>query len=386
MFQRLVNISKTQSFFLFGARGVGKSTLLDDFFMPSERIVFDLLDFELSNELASYPNNLLNRLAPHRGKTPWVVIDEVQKVPQLLDLVHKLIKERSFKFALTGSSARKLKRGSANLLAGRAFVYHLFPMTVSELQDRFSLDDALKYGTLPQIFELENDSDKSGFLKAYTETYLKEEIITEQIVRNLPPFRRFLDVAAQMNTEVINYSNIAKDILSDPKTISGYYDILEDTLLGIRLPAYHTSIRKQQKKASKFYLFDTGVTRALAGQVDYDLIPKSFEYGQLFEGFIVNELYRRLTYMNKQFKLSYLRIQEDMEIDLIIERGKSAPTLVEIKSTNKVDERHAKGLLTLGRDFKSSKQYLISNDPHKKQFSQVLVFPWREAIELIVNE
>ena len=386
MFQRLANISKSQSFFLFGARGVGKSTLLDHFFMPTERVLFDLLDFELSNELASYPNNLLKRLTPHHGKTPWVVIDEVQKVPQLLDLVHKLIKEKSFKFALTGSSARKLKRGSANLLAGRAFVYHLFPLTVSELQDKFSLDDALKYGTLPQIFELENDSDRAGFLKAYTETYLKEEIITEQIVRNLPPFRRFLDVAAQMNTEVINYSNIAKDILSDPKTVSVYYDILEDTLLGIRLPAYHTSIRKQQKKASKFYLFDTGVTRALAGQVDYDLIPKSFEYGHLFEGFIVNELYRRLTYMNKQFKLSYLRIQEDMEIDLIIERGKSAPTLVEIKSADKVDERHAKGLLTLGRDFKSSKQVLISNDPHKKQFSQVLALPWKEAIELIIGD
>jgi len=354
--------------------------------MPTERVLFDLLDFELSNELASYPNNLLKRLTPHHGKTPWVVIDEVQKVPQLLDLVHKLIKEKSFKFALTGSSARKLKRGSANLLAGRAFVYHLFPLTVSELEDQFSLDDALKYGTLPQIFELESNSDKAGFLKAYTETYLKEEIITEQIVRNLPPFRRFLDVAAQMNTKVINYSNIAKDILSDPKTVSGYYDILEDTLLGIRLPAYHTSIRKQQKKASKFYLFDTGIARTLAGQVDYDLIPKSFEYGQLFEGFIINELYRRLTYMNKQFKLSFLRVQEDMEIDLIIERGKSAPTLIEIKSADKVDERHAKGLLTLGRDFKSSKQYLISNDPHKKQFSQVLALPWKEAIELIIGD
>jgi len=386
VFQRLANISKSQSFFLFGARGVGKSTLLDHFFMPTERVLFDLLDFELSNELASYPNNLLKRLTPHHGKTPWVVIDEVQKVPQLLDLVHKLIKEKSFKFALTGSSARKLKRGSANLLAGRAFVYHLFPLTVSELEDQFSLDDALKYGTLPQIFELESNSDKAGFLKAYTDTYLKEEIITEQIVRNLPPFRRFLDVAAQMNTKVINYSNIAKDILSDPKTVSGYYDILEDTLLGIRLPAYHTSIRKQQKKASKFYLFDTGIARTLAGQVDYDLIPKSFEYGQLFEGFIINELYRRLTYMNKQFKLSFLRVQEDMEIDLIIERGKSAPTLIEIKSADKVDERHAKGLLTLGRDFKSSKQYLISNDPHKKQFSQVLALPWKEAIELIIGD
>lgn len=218
------------------------------------------------------------------------------------------------------------------------------------------------------------------------ETYLKEEIITEQIVRNLPPFRRFLDVAAQMNTGVINYSNIAKDIHSDPKTVSGYYEILEDTLLGISLPAYHTSIRKQQKKASKFYLFDTGVTRALAGQVDYDLIPRSFEYGQLFEAFIVNELHRHLTYQDKQFKLSYLRVKEDLEIDLIIERGSRAPILIEIKSTNKVDQRHAKGLLTLGVDFKPSKQYLISNDPDRKRFLNVLACPWSEAIDQILGD
>ncbi|HCU23477.1 MAG TPA: ATPase, partial [Deltaproteobacteria bacterium] len=232
-----------------------------------EKVVLDLLDPELANELISYPSNLLARLAPYRGKRTWVVIDEVQKAPPLLDLVHKLIQEKQFKFALTGSSARKLKRGAANLLAGRAFIYHLFPLAAPELQDRFRLEEALKYGTLPEIFSFENASDKSAFLKAYGETYLKEEIITEQIVRNLPPFRRFLDVAAQMNTEVINYSNIAKDIHSDPKTVSGYYDILEDTLLGFRLHAYHRSIRQRQKKAAKFYLFDTGVARTLSGQV-----------------------------------------------------------------------------------------------------------------------
>ncbi len=346
----------------------------------------DLLNFELANELISHPNNLLHRLAPYADKRAWVVIDEVQKAPPLLDLVHKLIKEKRFKFALTGSSARKLKRGAANLLAGRAFVYNLFPLTVTELQDRFSLDEALRFGTLPEIFTFESAPDKARFLKAYAETYLKEEIITEQIVRNLPPFRRFLDVAAQMNTGVISYSNIARDINSDPKTVSGYYDILEDTLLGIRLPAYHTSIRKQQKKASKFYLFDTGIARALAGLVDYDLVPRSFEYGQLFETFIVNELHRRLTYQGKQFKLSYLRVKEDLEIDLIIERGKRAPTLVEIKSANRVDERHAKGLITLGDDFKSPKQYLISNDPDIKRFSNVLACPWTEAINRILSD
>ena len=248
MFQRNIKLSKLHSFFLFGPRGSGKSTLLDLFIKPDEKVVLDLLDAELAGDLMSYPNRLLSRLAPFQGKKPWVVIDEVQKAPQLLDLVHRLIKEKQFKFALTGSSARKLKRGAANLLAGRAFVYHLFPLTVPELQDRFCLNDALKFGTLPEIFTLENESDKAKFLKAYSETYLKEEIITEQIVRNLPPFRRFLNVVAQMDTEVINYSNVAKDIQSDPKSVSGYYDILEDTLLGFRLPAYHKSLRKQQKK------------------------------------------------------------------------------------------------------------------------------------------
>jgi len=386
MFQRIINISKSQSFFLFGPRGAGKSTLLDFIFKPEERVLLDLLKFELANELISYPDNLLNRLAPYKGKREWVIIDEVQKAPQLLDLVHKLIREKQFKFALTGSSARKLKRGAANLLAGRAFVYNLFPLTLPELKERFSLDDALKFGTLPEIFNFEEEKDKAKFLKAYAETYLKEEIISEQIIRNLPPFRRFLDVAAQANTDIINYSNIAKDISSDPKTVSGYYDILEDTLLGFRLSSYHKSVRKQQRKASKFYLFDTGIARALAGQVDYDLIPKSFEYGQLFEAFVINEFHRRLTYQDKQFKLSYLRVNEDLEIDLIIERGNKPPALIEIKSTNRVDERYAKALLAFGSDFKSSKQYLISNDPDTKMYSGVLACPWQKAIDQIIEE
>lgn len=385
MFQRLINISKSHSFFLFGPRGSGKSTLLGGFLGPEESITFDLLDPELADELASYPNNLMSRLDRFVGKKSWVVIDEIQKVPQLLDLVHKLIKEKRFKFALTGSSARKLKRGAANLLAGRAFVYNLFPLTVSELQDEFSLEHALKFGTLPEIFSFESDSDKARFLKAYAQTYLKEEIISEQIVRNLPPFRRFLDVVAQTNSDVVNYSNVAKDISTDPKTVSGYYDILEDTLLGFRLPTFHTSLRKQQKKAPKFYLFDTGVTRALGGQVDYDLVPRSYEYGQLFESFIINEIHRRLTYLEKQFKLSYMRINDDQEIDLIIERGRKPVVLVEIKSANKVDERHAKGLLTLGQYFKVPKMYLASNDPEIKSFAGVLALPWEKVIEKILE-
>jgi predicted AAA+ superfamily ATPase len=248
------------------------------------------------------------------------------------------------------------------------------------------LEDFLRYGSLPEIFSFDTGSNKARFLKAYTQTYLKEEIISEQIVRNLPPFRRFLDVAAQTDTEVVNYSNVAKDINTDPKTVSGYYEILEDTLLGFRLPAYHTSIRKQQKKAPKFYLFDTGVSRALAGRVDYDLAPKTYEYGQLFESFIINEIHRRLAYREKQCKLSFLRVADDLEIDLIIERSGHPDFLIEIKSTDKVDERHARGLLVLGPDFKTAHRYLISRDPDIKNLSGVLAYPWEQGIEKILEE
>jgi predicted AAA+ superfamily ATPase len=385
VYQRSLTILKSQSFFLFGPRGTGKSTFLDSFLSDEEKITFDLLDPELADELVSYPNNLLSRLAPYEGSKEWVVIDEVQKAPQLLDIVHKLIKERRFKFALTGSSARKLKRGAANLLAGRAVIYSMFPLTCEELGNDAHLMDILRFGTLPEIFALESPIAKAKFLKAYAQTYLKEEIISEQIVRNLPPFRRFLDVAAQSDTEVISYSNIARDIHSDPKTVSGYYDILEDTLLGFRLPAYSTSIRRKQKKAPKFYLFDTGVTRALAERVDYEVIPKTFEYGQLFESFIVNEIKRRLTYLDKQFSLSYMRVSDDSEIDLIIEQSAKARWIIEITSTTSVDERHARALTTFRDDFEGAKAMVISNDPTPKNFSGIHALHWSQAIEEIVR-
>ncbi len=385
MYQRSLTILKSQSFFLFGPRGTGKSTFLDSFLSDKEKITFDLLDPELADELIGYPNNLLSRLAPYEGLKEWVVIDEVQKAPQLLDIVQKLIKERRFKFALTGSSARKLKRGAANLLAGRAVIYSMFPLTCEELGKDANLMDMLRFGTLPEIFGLESPIAKARFLKAYAQTYLKEEIISEQIVRNLPPFRRFLDVAAQSDTEVISYSNIARDIHSDPKTVSGYYDILEDTLIGFRLPAYSTSIRRKQKKAPKFYLFDTGVTRALAERVDYEVIPKTFEYGQLFESFIINEIKRRLTYLEKQFSLSYMRVSNDSEIDLIIEQTSKARWIIEIKSTTSVDERHARALTTFREDFEGAKAMVISNDPTPKNFSGIHALHWTQAIEEIVR-
>lgn len=292
MIHRICNPSKSNSFFLFGARGTGKTTLLKQLFSESEALFIDLLDLELSDRLMAYPGELSSLLDAQVGKKKWVIIDEIQKNPKLLDTVHQAISQNKFKFALTGSSARKLKRGAVNLLAGRAFIFYLFPLTKQELGDQFNLDRVLSFGSLPDVVTASSEVDRLRFLKSYTQTYLREEIVSEQIVRNLPPFRRFLEVAAQQNADIVHYTNIAKDIGSDAKTVSNYFEILEDTLLGFRLSAFDRSIRKQQKKAPKFYFFDNGIVRVLTSQVDYQAVPKSPEYGRLFEAWVINEVHR----------------------------------------------------------------------------------------------
>lgn len=383
MYHRLLKPSKSHSFFLFGARGTGKSSLLRTHYTPDKALWLDLLDPELADRLMAYPNELLKLL--EANQKPWVVIDEIQKVPKLLDIVHQQIERKKFKFALTGSSARKLKKGAANLLAGRAFVFTLFPLTHQEIGADFQLDLALQYGTLPEAWNLEDELGKRRYLKSYAQTYLKEEILVEQVVRNLPPFRRFLELAAAADTEIIHYSNIAKDIHSDPKTVYGYYEILEDTLLAFRLPAFHRSVRKRQKKAPKCYLIDPGIVRALAGQVDYPLPKKSFEYGKRFESFVVNEIHRLLTYEEKQFQMSYIRVDENQEIDLIIERAGCPIFLCEIKSADRADERDCRHLELLGAAFDGAVKLLISNDTERKKFGSTHALHWQEAIQAIVQ-
>lgn len=385
VYHRLAKLSKTHTFFLFGARGTGKSELLKKVFSPQEALFLDLLDPELADLLAKFPNQLLKIITPLEGKKSWIIIDEIQKVPALLDIVHQQLGKKKFKFALTGSSARKLKRGGANLLAGRGFVFHLFPLTFKEMGSDFDLDEALHFGALPEVKSFTSNLDKSRFLKAYTQTYLQEEIISEQIVRNLPPFRRFLDVVGSQCGQIVNYTHIARDILSDSKTVMRYFEILEDTWLGFYLPSYDTSIRKQQKKQKKFYLFDTGVARVLAKQIDQPLSPKTYEYGQMFETFIINEIYRLLTYSEKQFKLSFLKVSEKQEIDLIVEKSGGETYLCEIKSTDRVNENHLGALAQFERDFKNAKLRVLSHDPIQKKFGNILCQHWKETVDEIVS-
>jgi predicted AAA+ superfamily ATPase len=360
---------------------VGKSTLLESYFANEQALVIDLLNSEVLAQLQTRPDRLRDLVS--QANKEWVVIDEIQKVPQLLDEVHSLIEGSKQKFALTGSSARKLKRGAANLLAGRAFVFNLFPLTHIELGKEFKLEQVLSYGSLPKIFELQSPREKNLFLKAYGETYLKEEILIEQLIRNLPPFRKFLEIAAAQDTEIVSYSSIARDILVDPKIVKNYYSILQDTLLGFLLEPYHTSLRKRQKNSPKFYWFDVGVRRALTGNIDYEIHPGSFEFGSLFESFLVNEIRRLLIYSEKSHHLSFIRIDENLEIDLVIERPGLPTYLVEIKSTDRVNESHVKSLVKYHSEIRNCVPVLLSRDKASKTIEGVNCFEWQQGFREI---
>ena len=383
MFQRLLKPSLSQSFFLFGPRGTGKTTFLKGFFQDKPSRWIDLLDAEQEERYALDRGLLYRELISLRPKKLWIVIDEIQKIPSLLDTVHRLIEETSLQFALTGSSARKLKQGSANLLAGRAFMNQLFPLTHDEMGNQFSLDEALAWGNLPGVTRFEGDSDKKDFLKAYALTYLKEEIWAEHIVRELDPFRRFLPVAAQANGTILNYSKIARDVGVDYKTIQSYFGILEDTLLGFFIEPYHRSVRKQQHQAPKFYFFDTGVKRALENTLDIPLKEKSYFFGNAFEHWLITEMYRLNRYTKKDYRFSYLRTKDQAEIDLIIERPGKNPVLIEIKSTDRPDPLEAKKLECFLDNFKGAEAYILCRTEQMQQMGRVLSLPWAEGIERI---
>lgn len=382
MLERLIQLPKNKSFFLFGARGVGKSTLLHHIFPESETLYINLLNADAEIRFARRPDELavIARSLPPEKK--YIIIDEIQKIPKLLDIVHTLIEEKlPIHFIMTGSSARKLKRGGANLLAGRAFVYHLFPFSFLEMRDMFYLKSALEWGALPTSAFLSDENERYHFLSAYSNTYLKEEIWSEQFVKNLDPFRRFLEVAAQMNGKILNYANIARDVGVSENTVKEYFSLLEDTLLGFFLESFHHSFRKRLRSAPKFYFFDIGVTRSLARLLRIPLQESTSAYGETFEHFIILECMKLASYYSLDYRFSYLCTKDDAEIDLVVDRPGLPHLFIEIKSSNEVLPNSLKTLSQLAKDFKHCEAICFSQDPYVKKYGDVTVYPWQDGIK-----
>ena len=386
MLKRLLVLPKNYSFFLFGARGVGKSTLIRHAFSESQTFWIDLLDLSVEDRYQKNPSILLDEVRALPKSVRYIVIDEIQKVPKLLDAVHSLIESTHKYFVLTGSSARKLKYGGANLLAGRAFVQHLYPFTFIELKEKFQLEKALAIGMLPKVWDFKTREEQWAFLEAYTHTYLKEEIWAEHLVRKLDPFRKFLEVAAQSNGKIINYSNIAKDCGIDDKTVKTYFSILEDAWAGFILEPYQHSFRKRLTQKPKFYFFDVGVARTLARTHRVTLLPQTFAYGDYFEQFIITEYYKLCQYFYPDYRLHFLRTKDDFEIDLIIERPGKSLLFIEIKSGTHIDSDALSNLKKIHPDFPTAEFLCVSNDPIKKVFYDGVIKAvyWQTAlIELL---
>jgi len=310
-----------RSFFLFGPRGVGKSTWLEK--TMGDALFFDLLDSSLYLELSRNPDNL-EALAGNIPEGSWIVIDEIQKIPTLLDEVHRLMEKRGWQFALCGSSARKLRRGGVNLLGGRALTRNLDAFSYAELGSAFDLDFSLQWGLLPWVqLEKENAAD---ILNSYVNTYIKEELKEEGIVRNIPPFLRFLKIAGQFNGQLVNAQNISSEAMVPRSTVDVYFSILEDTLLGHFLPAYRPGVKVREQAHPKFYWFDPGVARSAAGLL-FDPIDR-IRKGTALETLIYHELRVFNHTRNRNREIFFYRTANGTEIDFVIETRKRQPSSV----------------------------------------------------------
>ena len=248
-----------------------------------------------------------------------------------------------------------------------------------ELKDKFELESILQFGSLPEIFNLRLKKDKIRYLNSYIHTYLKEEIISEQIIRNIEPFRYFLEVAGQCNGSILNHSKIAREAGIDYKSSQRYFEILEDTLLGFHLPAFSISIRKQQNKAAKFYLFDLGVARALAGLIDVKIQPSTYSFGQCFEHLVISEMYRFNEYFETNYRMSYFHSKDGLEIDIILQKGQEK-ILIEIKSKKKVLSEDLKSLRLIKKDIPKSKGFVLSFDKTARKEDGIFILHWKEGL------
>jgi predicted AAA+ superfamily ATPase len=362
------------SFFLFGPRQVGKSTLLH---AEKPHLIIDLLDPELQLSYNKTPNLLrrqIDDLEPGSGDR--ILIDEVQRVPKLLDIVHSLMVQKPYlQFILCGSSARKLRHGASNLLGGRALYRTMHPLTLDELSGDFNLESVLSYGSLPKIYSTlkqKKPKEAQDLLRAYVITYLREEIKAEALVRNLQGFQNFLDIAVAQYSEQINFSSVSRDCQVALSTVREYYSILEDTLIGFFLYPYLKSERKRMSHQPKFYFFDNGVTRALLGSLQDP--PTPLEQGRLFEQWVLQEIVRLNEYDQKDWKLSFWRTSHGAEVDLLISRGTKILYAIECKFKRQPSSSDLSGLRSFYYNHPEVPCFVVSpvKQSYRLSFARVL--------------
>lgn len=386
MIQRILKLPPNHSFFLFGPRQTGKSTLLKATFDPKNTLYYDLLKSEEYLRLSANPWLFREEILSRDPKITHVVVDEIQRIPQLLNEIHFILEGKAAPyFCLSGSSARKLKRSQANLLAGRAWTYHLYPLTHKELGALFSLEQALNLGTLPSVYLEQDEESARRTLRSYVETYLKEEIQAEALVRNLGGFLRFLTLASDENGNIINYSNIARETGTTYKTVKEHFQILEDTLIGFMLLPYSKAIRKRLIKHPKFYFFDTGVHRALTKKISVDLERKTSEYGRAFEHFLIAEIIRLARYYELDYEFSFYHSSNHAEVDLVIETPEEITYAIEIKATENPDLSSLRGLKSFSEVDPKVMLLCACLAPRKRLVAGITILPWQEMFETIFS-
>ena len=381
MIKRAIKLPATESFFLLGPRQTGKSTLIESLHLDAAWKINLLQDehfFRYSKSPSLFRKEAEQKIAREGIRT--LFIDEIQRVPALLNEVQFLMDRTKRRFIMTGSSARKLKRGGANLLAGRAVERHLHPYIYEEVSDDFDLNDVLLYGSLPPVFG-RPAGEKEDILRTYAHVYLREEIQNEGLVRNLGGFSKFLDLAANQSGELLSYSAVARECGQSVRTVQAHYQILEDTLVGFRLEPWHRSVRKRLVGHPKFYLFDTGVTNAVNRRLSGP--PDPMHQGRLFEQFVILEAHRLLSYARSDAALYFWRTNHGAEVDLLVERHGKILAAIEIKCSGNISGAPLSGLRAFREEHPTVPCYLISTVETAHELDRVKVLPWIKGLKLI---
>ena len=371
MYARLLIPPKAKSFFLFGPRGTGKTTWVKSVFPKA--IYIDLLEAELFNDLLANPQRLGNFIP--KDFQDWVIIDKVQRIPELLSEVHRLIEKYKYKFVLTGSSARKLRQKGHNLLAGRALTYPMYPLTVPELGEDFNFNHSLRYGQLPSVYTEENPK---RYLESYVKTYLEEEVRQEGLTRNLGAFTRFLESASFSQGSTLNISSVARECSIERKVVENYFTILEDLLIAYRISVFTRKTKRRLVAHPKFYFFDVGVYRTLRPMGPLDM-PEVID-GVAFETLFFQELMAVNSALGLGYTIYYWRTSNNMEVDFIL-YGEKGILAFEVKRTGKVIGPMLSGLKSFLRDYPMANAYFIYGGERRVRDGDIEILPINDALK-----